>query len=61
MDNERKVIDCRKFPDSKCTVAISGSEKEVLAMAVQHAVRDHGHTESPELREKLRGLLEAQR
>jgi hypothetical protein len=55
----RKVIDCRKFPSEKgCTLSIEGTEDEVLEVAMQHAVTAHGHTESPELREQLRTLLE---
>jgi Protein of unknown function (DUF1059) len=54
----RKIIDCRLFPsDRNCTLAISGTEDEVLEVAVQHAVASHGHQSSPELREKLRSLL----
>jgi predicted small metal-binding protein len=54
----RKVIDCRLFPsDRNCTLAISGTEEEVLEIAVQHAVASHGHEKTPELREKLRSLL----
>ena len=58
MAGTRKVIDCRLFPsDRNCTLAISGTEDEVLVVAVQHAVASHGHQNSPELREKLRSLL----
>jgi predicted small metal-binding protein len=54
----RKYIDCRDFPsDKNCTLAISGSEAEVLDAAVMHAVSVHGHEKSPELRETLRGML----
>ena len=38
-------------------LAISGTEQEVLDIAVMHAVSVHGHEDAPELREKLRGLL----
>ena len=55
----RKVADCRRFPsESGCTVTISGTEKEVLDLAVQHAVSSHGHQDSPELREQIRGMLQ---
>ncbi len=55
----RKVADCRKFPSEKnCTVTISGSEEEVLALATHHAITDHGHEDTPELREQLRAMLE---
>jgi predicted small metal-binding protein len=56
--NRRKVIDCRWFPtDKPCDVAISGNEEEVLDIAVQHAVQSHGHQNTPQLREQLRGML----
>lgn len=55
----RKVADCRKFPsETDCTLTISGEEEEVLRAATDHAVSVHGHTESPELREQIRGMLE---
>ena len=58
MASNRKTIDCRWFPTEKhCDIAISGSEEEVLNIAVQHAVQSHGHSETPELREELRSML----
>ena len=57
-DNKRKVIDCRLYPSEKgCTLTMEGTEEEVLEAAVDHAVVAHGHTNSPELREKVRSLL----
>ena len=57
-DAQRKAIDCREFPsESGCTLRIEGKEDEVLDAAVSHAVSKHGHPESPELREEIRGLL----
>jgi predicted small metal-binding protein len=54
----RKMIDCRRIPsDRNCSITITGTEEEVLALAVRHAVEEHGHANSPELREKLRGAL----
>lgn len=55
----RKYIDCREFPsDAKCSVAISAdNEDELLEVAVQHAVSVHQHTDSPELRSAIRGLI----
>jgi predicted small metal-binding protein len=54
----RKYIDCREFPsDKNCTLAISGTEDEVLDLAVLHAVNAHGHKETQELREQLRTML----
>ena len=53
----RKFVDCREIPsEMNCTVAISAdSEEEVLDAAVQHAVAVHGHEDTPELREMVRG------
>ena len=52
----RKYIDCRAFPsDKKCTVAISAdTEEELLEVAVQHAVKVHGHKDTPEFRQQLK-------
>jgi predicted small metal-binding protein len=56
---KRRVMDCRKcVSDSNCTVAISGKEKEVLPLAVHHAVTVHGHKDTPELREQIKTMLE---
>ncbi|TLY37877.1 MAG: DUF1059 domain-containing protein [Nitrospirae bacterium] len=57
-DSKRKIADCRLYPSEKnCSLTISGTEEEVLTAAVQHAVTSHGHKESPELREQIRGFL----
>jgi hypothetical protein len=54
----RKIIDCRALPnDVGCTLAISGEPDELVTAAAQHAVAVHGHADTPELREQLRGLL----
>ena len=55
----RKYIDCREFPsESGCTVAISAdTEDELVDAAAQHAVQVHGHQDSPELRNQLRGAI----
>ncbi|HEV7727260.1 MAG: hypothetical protein JWQ26_2085 [Modestobacter sp.] len=54
----RKMIDCRKVPsDNNCTLTIAGQEEEVLDAATAHAVAKHGHDDTPELREMLRGGL----
>jgi predicted transglutaminase-like cysteine proteinase len=54
----RKVADCRQFPsEKKCTLTIAGTEEEVLAVAVWHAVHSHGHKETPELRQQIRAML----
>ncbi|KKW42701.1 MAG: hypothetical protein UY92_C0004G0037 [Candidatus Magasanikbacteria bacterium GW2011_GWA2_56_11] len=55
----RKVADCRKMPSEKnCSVVISGTEEEVVPLAVHHAVSDHGHEDTPELRDEVRRTLE---
>lgn len=55
---KRKYIDCRAFPNEiGCTVTISGSEKEVLKIAVRHAVEEHGHKDTPELKKQIKALL----
>jgi predicted small metal-binding protein len=57
-DNQRKSIDCRDHPSERgCTLRLEGTEDEVLDAAVSHAITSHGHTDNPELREKIRGLL----
>lgn len=55
----RVMADCRRFTsDSKCTLTIMGDEDEVVRVATRHAIDDHGHEDTAELREQLRGLLE---
>lgn len=55
---QRKSIDCRRFPsEMNCSLKISGTEDEVLELAVIHATTTHGHTNTPELREQLRSML----
>ncbi len=57
-NSQRKVADCRAFPsDINCSLTISGTEDEVLKIAVRHAVEEHGHKNSPELVEQIRSLL----
>jgi predicted small metal-binding protein len=58
MADNRKSIDCRDYPSEKnCSLKISGTEKEVLDAAVQHAVSVHGHANSPELRGQIKSML----
>lgn len=58
----RKVIDCREFPGSGCTVALSAdNEDELVDAAVQHAVTVHGHQDTPEFRQELRQLAHEER
>jgi hypothetical protein len=52
------MIDCRDFPNEiGCTLLISGSAKEVLNAAVRHAVEEHGHQDTPELRRQVRLMM----
>ena len=54
----RKVADCRLMPSEKgCSLTITGTEDEVMRVAVWHAVNDHGHKDTPELREQIKGML----
>jgi predicted small metal-binding protein len=56
--SERKSIDCRDYPSERdCTLRVEGIEEEVLDAAVSHAITKHGHSDNPELREEIRGLL----
>ncbi len=55
---ERKMLDCRELPSEKtCSVTISGTEEEVMPLAVYHAVHDHGEEDTAELREQLHNAL----
>lgn len=54
----RKMIDCRRMPSERnCSLTIAGTEEEVLTVAVRHAMEEHGHADTPELRQQLRGAL----
>ena len=55
----RRYIDCRDYPsDSRCTIAISAdTDEELVEAAAQHAIKVHGHEDTPELREQLGGLV----
>jgi len=55
----RVMADCRRFPsESNCSLTIIGDEEEVVRAAAEHAVSVHSHEDTPELREKIRGMLE---
>lgn len=57
--SRRKYIDCREFPNEiGCTLLISGNEKEVLKAAVRHAIEEHGHQDTPELKKQLKALMQ---
>ncbi|MFI0373261.1 DUF1059 domain-containing protein [Actinomadura sp. 3N508] len=54
----RKVADCRETPsEMNCTLTISGEEDEVVRAAAEHAASVHGHDDTPEFREEIRGML----
>jgi Protein of unknown function (DUF1059) len=55
----RLMADCRRFPsESNCSLVIIGDEDEVVRAAAEHAASVHGHEDTPEMREQLRGFLE---
>jgi hypothetical protein len=55
----RLMADCRRWPsETNCSLVIIGEEDEVLQAAAMHATSVHGHADTPELREQLRGILE---
>lgn len=54
----RKIIDCRDFPNEiGCTLLISGSAKEVLNIAIRHAIEEHGHKDTTELRKQIKAMM----
>ena len=54
----RKIIDCRDFPNEiGCTLMISGSAKEVFNIALRHAVEEHGHKDTTELRKQIKAMM----
>ena len=55
---KRKLIDCRDFPNEiGCTLLISVAPKEVLNAALRHAVEEHGHQDTGELRKQIKALM----
>jgi predicted small metal-binding protein len=57
----RVMADCRRFEsESNCSLTIIGEEDEVVNAAAEHAASVHGHDDTPEMREQLRGMLEAE-
>ena len=55
----RMMADCRRWPsDSNCSLTIIGEEAEVVRAAAEHAASVHGHEDTPELREQIRGFIE---
>ena len=55
---DRKYVDCREMPsESGCDLAMAGSEEHLVEAAAIHAVTAHGHEDTPELREGIRGAM----
>lgn len=55
----RMMADCRRFPsETNCSLVIIGDEEEVARAAAGHAVAVHGHEDTPDFREEVRGMLE---
>lgn len=58
VESKRISADCRLFPSEKnCSLYIAGTEEEVLQVATRHAVEEHGHEYTKELRNQIRSLL----
>ena len=52
--SERKYVDCREFPsENGCDLTMVGSEPHLLEASVAHAVKAHGHEDTPEFREQI--------
>ena len=55
----RMMADCRRYPsETNCSLVIIGEEDEVVRAAAEHAASVHGHDDTQELREQMRGFLE---
>ncbi|MBI2386814.1 MAG: DUF1059 domain-containing protein [Elusimicrobia bacterium] len=54
---ERVTIDCRDYPETKCSLSFSGTEDEVMEIAEYHAVNKHGFKSEPGLRDQLRSMI----
>ena len=59
MPTSRRVFaDCRAFPSEKnCSLYVAGTVEEVLPIAIDHAIKAHGHADTPEFRQQLREFL----
>ena len=55
----RMMVDCRDVPsESNCTLAIAGDDiEDLIDAAAKHAADKHGHEDTPEVREMIRGGL----
>jgi hypothetical protein len=55
---DRVYVDCREHPsDTPCSVTIAGTKEEVEDLATLHAVRAHGETDTPELRQQINRMM----
>jgi hypothetical protein len=55
----RVMADCRRFEsESNCSLTIIGEQDEVVRAAAEHSVSVHGHEDTPQLREDVKGMLE---
>lgn len=52
----RKMFDCREWP-GPCTLAISGTEDEVMETQMRHLIEAHGLEVTPELRAQVQASL----
>jgi len=54
----RRYLDCREFNrHGQCSLRLAGTQEEVVAAALEHAVSAHGYRGSEELRLVLRAAL----
>jgi hypothetical protein len=54
----RKYFDCHEFDrHGDCSLKLSGTEAEVLAAALEHAISSHGYRGWEDLRTVLRAAL----
>ncbi len=50
----RQYIDCRDFPDSHCSVALSAdTTEELLEAVVQHGTTVHNYEDTPDFRKEI--------
>lgn len=55
---DRKYVDCRDFPEAKCSVTLAAdTEQELLDAAMDHGVRVHGFQDTPATREEIRRVV----
>jgi predicted small metal-binding protein len=55
----RMMVDCRDVPSERnCSLAIAGDDiEDLIDAAAKHAADKHGHEDTPEMREMIRGGL----